>query len=155
MLVLTVLLQGIWLPLHGYSWESTPFWAGVYMMPMLIGTVIMAPIGGTLTDRYGARAFATLGMVIMAASLLALAALPYDFSLPGFEAILFVSGLGGGLFSAPNTTAIMNSLRPQDRGAGNGMRQALSTRTRGDLRLRCTRPPASEGAGADRLVEIL
>jgi MFS family permease len=126
MFLVVIWLQGIWLPLHGYSWESTPFWAGVYMMPMLIGTVIMAPIGGTLTDRYGARTFATLGMVMMAASLLALAALPYNFSLPEFEAILFVSGLGSGLFSAPNTTAIMNSLRPQDRGTGNGMRQTFS-----------------------------
>ncbi|BBE42188.1 MFS transporter [Conexivisphaera calida] len=127
MFLVVIWLQGIWLPLHGYPWESTPFWAGVYMIPMLVGTVIMAPVGGMLTDRYGARLFATLGMVIMALSLLALTILPYDFNLFEFELILFVSGLGGGLFSAPNTTAIMNSLRPQDRAAGNGMRQTFSS----------------------------
>ncbi|MDP7982714.1 MAG: MFS transporter [Conexivisphaera sp.] len=127
MFLVVIWLQGIWLPLHGYPWESTPFWAGVYMIPMLVGTVIMAPVGGMLTDRYGARLFATLGMVIMALSLLALTLLPYDFNLAEFELILFVSGLGGGLFSAPNTTAIMNSLRPQDRAAGNGMRQTFSS----------------------------
>ena len=126
MFLVAIWLQGIWLPLHGYSWTQTPFWAGVYMLPMLVGMVIMGPIGGVLTDRYGARVWATLGMVIIAVTLYLLTALPYNFSLWEFEAILFVNGLGNGLFSAPNTTAIINALRPQDRSTGNGMRQTFA-----------------------------
>ncbi len=126
MFLVAIWLQGIYLPLHGFSYTQTPFWAGVYMLPMLIGTVIMGPISGMLTDRYGARAFATLGMVIVAASLYALTLLPYNFNLVEFDVILFINGIGNGLFAAPNTTAIMNSLHPRDRSSGNGMRQTFS-----------------------------
>ncbi len=126
MFLVAIWLQGIYLPLHGISYTQTPFWAGVYMLSMMIGTVIMGPIGGMLTDRYGARIFATLGMIIVALSLFALTLLPYNFNLIEFEAILFVNGLGNGLFSAPNTTAILNSLPSRDRGTGNGMRQTFN-----------------------------
>ncbi|MEM0097206.1 MAG: MFS transporter [Conexivisphaerales archaeon] len=126
MFLVTIWLQGIYLPLHGFTYTETPFWAGVYMLPMLVGTVIMGPIGGSLTDKYGARAFATIGMIIIACMLFALTLLPYNFNLELFEVILFITGLGSGLFSAPNTTAIMNSLRSSERGAGNGVRMTFS-----------------------------
>ena len=126
MFLLTIWLQGIYLPLHGFSYTETPFWAGIYMLSMLIGTVVMAPIGGALTDKYGARIVATVGMIIIAVSLYLLTLLPYNFNLTSFELILFLNGLGNGLFSSPNTTSIMNSLHPKDRGAGNGMRQTFS-----------------------------
>ncbi|MDP8003426.1 MAG: MFS transporter [Caldisphaera sp.] len=126
MFLVAIWLQGIYLPLHGFSYTETPFWAGVYMLPMLVGTVVMGPIGGMLTDKYGARMFATGGMLIIAATLFALTLLPYNFNLWLFETILFINGLGNGLFSAPNTTAIMNSLKPRDRATGNGMRQTFA-----------------------------
>ena len=126
MFLITIWLQGIYLPLHGFSYTETPFWAGIYMLSMLVGTVIMAPIGGSLTDRYGARIIATVGMVIIAVSLYLLTLLPYNFNLVEFESILFLNGIGNGLFASPNTTSIMNALPPRDRGAGNGMRQTLS-----------------------------
>ncbi|WP_291766731.1 MFS transporter [Caldivirga sp. UBA161] len=126
MFLLTIWLQGIYLPLHGFSYVETPFWAGIYMLSMLIGTVVMAPIGGALTDKYGARIVATVGMIIVAVSLYLLTLLPYNFNLTSFELILFLNGLGNGLFSSPNTTSIMNALHPRDRGAGNGMRQTFS-----------------------------
>ncbi|MCL4344245.1 MAG: MFS transporter [Nitrososphaerota archaeon] len=126
MFLVAIWLQGIYLPLHGFSYTETPFWAGVYMLPMLVGTVIMGPVGGSLTDKYGARIFATLGMIIIAGSLFTLTLLPYNFNMISFEVILFINGLGNGLFSAPNTTAIMNSLRSLERGAGNGMRQTFN-----------------------------
>ncbi len=126
MFLIVIWLQGIYLPLHGFSYTSTPLWAGIYMFPMLLGTIIMGPIGGSLTDRYGAKAFSTAGMIIVMGSLFALTLLPYNFSLLPFEIILFVNGLGNGLFTAPNTTAIMNSLKSTERGAGNGVRQTFN-----------------------------
>ncbi len=97
-IMLIILLQGIWLPLHGISYQDTPFWAGIYMIPMILGFSLMGPISGYLSDKYGARAFATLGMVITAATFLALSFLPYNFSYLPFAAIIFVMGLGGGMF---------------------------------------------------------
>ena len=125
MIMLIILLQGIWLPLHGYSYTSTPFWAGVFMLPMMLGFVVMGPLSGYLSDKHGARGFATLGMVITAATFLALSFLPYDFSYLPFAAILFVMGLGGGMFASPNIASIMNSVPPEHRGAASGMRATL------------------------------
>jgi len=124
-IMLIILLQGIWLPLHGISYQSTPFWAGVYMIPMIAGFAIMGPISGYFSDKYGARIFATVAMIITAATFLALSFLPYNFSYPEFAGIIFVMGLGGGLFAAPNIASIMNAVPPEYRGAASGMRATL------------------------------
>lgn len=124
-IMLIILLQGIWLPLHGYAYSSTPFWSGVYITPMLVGFVIMGPISGRLSDRHGARGLATAGMVVTAISFLMLSALPYNFVFWEFALVLLLMGLGGGLFASPNTVAIMNSVPPEHRGAASGMRATL------------------------------
>ncbi|MGC8562198.1 MAG: MFS transporter [Thermoplasmata archaeon] len=125
MFMLIILLQGIWLPLHGYSYTSVPFWAGVYMIPMMVGFIIFGPISGAISDKTGARFIATLGMVIAAASLILLSTLSYNFSYLYFAIMLFIMGSGMGLFAAPNITAVMNSVMPQLRGAASGMRATL------------------------------
>lgn len=126
MLLLTIWLQGIYLPLHGYPYTVTPFWAGIYMIPMMAGMVAVAPFSGRLSDKYGARLFSTLGLIIIGVSMFLLTTLPYNFNLAEFEAILLLNGIGYGLFSAPNTTSIMNALPPRVRGVGNGMRQTFN-----------------------------
>jgi len=125
MIVLIILLQGIWLPLHGYSFESTPFWAGVYMLPLTIGFVIMGPLSGIISDKYGARWISTLGMVLVGISFLILAVLPYNFDYLPFAVALLVMGIGNGMFSSPNAAAIMNSVPPGERGVASGMMSTL------------------------------
>ena len=119
--VLIIWLQGIWLPQHGYDFASTPLWAGIYMVPLIVGFLIAGPVSGHLSDRHGARPFATGGMIAAAVSFLALELLPVDFPYPAFAALLLLNGLGMGLFSSPNRAAIMNSLPAAQRGAGAGM----------------------------------
>lgn len=120
--MLIIWLQGIWLPLHGYSYEVTPLWAGIYMTPLLVGFIVMGPVSGYLSDRFGARTFSTLGMVIQAAGFIGLTFLPANFNYIWFALLLLVLGIGSGLFAAPNTTAIMNSVPPETRGVSSGMR---------------------------------
>jgi MFS family permease len=120
--MLIVWLQGIWLPLHGYSFSETPLWAGIYTMPLLIGFVVTGPVSGWLSDRFGARAFATGGMLITALGFVLLTFLPGDFSRGIFFALLLFMGVGMGLFAAPNTTSIMNAVPPGARGVASGMR---------------------------------
>ncbi len=120
--MLIIWLQGIWLPLHGYSFERTPLWAGIYMLPITAGFLIAGPVSGWLSDRYGARPFATGGMLLSALTFLLLMWLPANFSFPTFGFLIFLNGLGSGLFAAPNTTAIMNSVPSTQRGAASGMR---------------------------------
>ncbi|HEX5570113.1 MAG TPA: MFS transporter, partial [Ktedonobacterales bacterium] len=120
--MLIIWLQGIWLPLHGFSYEETPLWAGIYMGPLLIGFIVFGPISGYLTDRFGARTFSTLGMLMQAAGFIGLTLLPANFNYGLFALCLVVLGTGSGLFAAPNTTAIMNSVPAETRGVSSGMR---------------------------------
>ncbi len=121
MFMLIIWLQGIWLPEHGYSFSSTPLWAGIYMVPLTAGFLLAGPVSGYLSDRYGARPFATGGMVAAAVSFLLLELLPINFSYPVFALLLLLNGLGMGAFAAPNRAGVMNSLPATDRGAGGGM----------------------------------
>src|SRR4051794_32283495 len=121
MFILTIWLQGIWLPRHGYSFESTPLWAGVFMLPMTVGFLVAGPLSGWLSDRYGARWFATGGMLLAALSFVWFAVLPVDFSYWSFAAALFFNGFGMGLFASPNRAAVMNALPANRRGVGGGM----------------------------------
>ena len=121
MFVFVIWLQGIWLPLHGYSFSVTPLWAGIYMLPMTGGFLIAGPISGILSDRYGARPFATTGMVVAALTFIGFDFLPINFSYLPFAALMLVNGLAMGLFASPNRAAVMNSLPPDQRGAGAGM----------------------------------
>jgi MFS family permease len=120
--MLVIWLQGIWLPLHGYSFERTPLWAGIYMLPVTAGFLVAGPASGWLSDRYGARPFATGGMLLAAATFGGLLSLPANFSYPAFALLLFANGVGFGLFAAPNTTGIMNAVPARQRGAASGMR---------------------------------
>ncbi|MBO0729099.1 MAG: MFS transporter [Acidimicrobiaceae bacterium] len=119
--MLIIWLQGIWLPQHGYSFERTPLWAGIYMLPLTIGFLVTGPVSGVLSDRYGARAFATVGVFVAGLAFVGLNLLPMNFGYPTFALMLFVFTVGSGLFFSPNQAAVMNSLPPDQRGAGAGM----------------------------------
>lgn len=120
--MLIIWLQGIWLPLHGYSFESTPLWAGIYMLPMTAGFLIAGPLAGSLSDRFGARPFTVGGMLLMAVTFVALVLIPVNFDYWLFAVLVFLNGLGGGIFTAPNTAAIMSSVPSAERGAASGVR---------------------------------
>ena len=121
MFMLIIWLQGVWLPLHGYSFAQTPLWAGIFMLPLSAGFLIAGPLSGILSDRLGARYFATGGMIGAALSLALLMLLPIDFGYGAFAAILLLTGISMGAFAAPNRAAVMNSLPASDRGAGGAM----------------------------------
>ena len=125
MFMIIILLQGIWLPLHGYSYSSVPFWAGIYTIPMMLGFVVFGPVSGALSDKIGARVISTVGLCISAVAFLLLASLSYNFSYTPFALMLFMMGSGMGMFAAPNITAVMNSVSPQMRGVASGMRATL------------------------------
>ncbi len=120
--MLIIWLQGIWLPLHGYDYADTPLWAGICLLPLTAGFLVAGPVSGYLSDRFGARVFSTSGVVLMAAAFGGLLLLPVNFPYPAFAFLVFASGVGQGMFSAPNTSAIMGSVPPERRGAASGMR---------------------------------
>ncbi len=123
--MLIIWLQGIWLPLHGYTFESTPLWAGIYLLPATVGFLVAGPIAGSLSDKYGARPFTVGGMLLMAATFVALLMIPVNFDYWIFAVLVFLNGLGGGIFTAPNTAAIMSSVPAAQRGAASGVRSTF------------------------------
>lgn len=118
--MLIIWLQGIWLPLHGYSFADTPLWAGIYMLPMMVGMIVVGPISGFLSDRMGAKLLATSGLILQTITFLLLTLLPANFGYLGFAVLLALMGIAQGLFSVPNSTALMNSVPANQRGAAAG-----------------------------------
>jgi MFS family permease len=125
MFMLIIWLQGIWLPQHGYDFTDTPLWAGIYMLPLTVGMLLAGPTSGYFSDKFGARPFATAGMVLTALGFFFLLLLPTDFSYPLFGAVLFLIGASMGMFASPNRAAVMNSLPRSARGAGGAMNQTF------------------------------
>ena len=123
--MLIIWLQGIWLPLHGYDYSDTPLWAGIFLLPLTAGFLVAGPLSGTLSDRFGARGFATAGMVVFGASFIGLMLLPVDFPYWAFALLTAANGIGGGMFAAPNSSSIMSSVPARHRGAASGMRSTF------------------------------
>ena len=123
--MLIIWLQGIWLPLHGYNFADTPLWAGIYLLPLTIAFLASGPISGYLSDRYGSRGFATAGMLVFASSFVGLLLLPVDFHYWAFALLILLNGIGVGMFAAPNSSSIMGSVPPSQRGAASGMRSTF------------------------------
>jgi len=119
--ILIIWLQGVWLPEHGYNFTDTPLWSGIHMLPNVGGLLLAGPISGMLSDRFGARPFATAGALLAGISFFLLTRLPVDFAYPTFAALLTLNGIGMGMFISPNRAAVMNSLPPWRRGVGAGM----------------------------------
>ena len=125
MFMLIIWLQGIWLPEHGYSFTETPLWAGIYMLPLTVGMLIAGPTSGYLSDRFGARPFATGGMVGAAVSFGLLMLLPTDFSFPVFAAILLPQRDLDGDVRLAQPRRGDEQPAGRDRGAGGGMNQTF------------------------------
>ncbi len=122
---LIVWLQGIWLPLHGYQFEDTPLWSAIYILPLLGGFMITGAAGGWLSDRLGPRGLSAGGMAVLGLGFITLTFFPVDFTYLPFAVVLFVIGAAFGVFTAPNTAAIMNALPREYRGVGSGMRSTF------------------------------
>ncbi len=123
--MIVIWLQGIWLPLHGYSFTQTPLWAGIYMLPLTVGFLIAGPISGTLSDRFGSRGLASAGAALISATFIGLMLLPVDFPYPVFALLLALSGAATGMFASPNSSSIMGSVPAAERGVASGMRSTF------------------------------
>ncbi|MBW8079313.1 MAG: MFS transporter, partial [Gallionella sp.] len=123
--MLIIWLQGIWLPLHGYNYSDTPLWAGIFLLPLTVGFLLAGPISGYLSDHHGARILSTSGLSIFALSFVGLLFIPTNFAYWIFALLVFVNGVGGGMFSAPNSAAVMNSVPADQRGGAAGIQAAF------------------------------
>ncbi|HEY0936472.1 MAG TPA: MFS transporter [Trebonia sp.] len=123
--MLIIWLQGIWLPLHGYSYAQTPLWAGIFILPMTAGFLVSGPVSGILSDRFGSRGIASAGTAVFGAAFIGLTLLPVNFPYLAFALLTALSGIGSGMFASPNSSSIMGSVPASDRGSASGMRSTF------------------------------
>jgi nicotinamidase-related amidase/MFS family permease len=123
--VLIIWLQGIWLPLHGYNYESTPLWAGIFLLPLTAGFLAAGPVSGYLSDRLGSRGLAAGGAALFGASFVGLMLLPIDFGYWIFAVLIALNGIASGMFASPNSSSIMGSVPARLRGVASGMRSTF------------------------------
>ncbi len=97
-----------------------PAEAGFLLSPIPVALGLIAPWGGILADRFGSRGPTVVGMLLAAVALLAVAIAP-GAPLPLLLGLLGVLGLGVGLFTPANNSAIMGSAPPHRRGVAAGL----------------------------------
>ncbi len=121
MYMLTLIFQGIWLPIHGYRYSVTPLWAGIYMLPLPISMGIFGVLSTKLSLRFDPRILTTAGLFISAFALLVLVLLTYDFSYIFLSIVITIFGIGYGIFNVPNLTVAMSSVPANERGTTSGV----------------------------------
>lgn len=100
--------------------------AGLLFIPLDVAFVSIGPISGKLSDKYGTRIFATVGMAIGSIGFLVLGFILTDTTpLIQLELMLVVVGLGLGLFSSPNISSVMGSVPPERRGVASAVRATV------------------------------
>jgi len=97
-----------------------PQTAGLFLVAQAMPMALLSPLSGWLSDRFGSRVIATLGMGIVSVGLFLFSSMNAASS--GLDTVLrlVVIGAGFGLFSSPNTSAVMGSVRQEKLGVGAG-----------------------------------
>lgn len=103
-----------------------PVMAGILLTPFAVSMMIMAPISGRLSDRYGSRMLSSVGLLISGLGLIGMMEIKETTSITELAIWMFISGLGSGMFFSPNTSAIMGAVSPQRRGIAGGVRTMMN-----------------------------
>jgi len=99
-----------------------PFQAGIALLPFDVSFLIIGPISGRLSDRFGHVVFTTSGLAMMSLSLYLFSVTSPFTPYTQLALDLVVFGTGIGLFSSPNISSIMGAVPPNRRGIASGLR---------------------------------
>ena len=115
--VLIFFLQG--------PYGQDPLWAGIMMAPFGAAFMVVGPVSGYLSDRYGSRELTTAGLLVSALGLVGLSTIVSSTSYWTLALFMALIGGGSGLFASPNMNAIMSSVQPGQRGIAAGTNAML------------------------------
>lgn len=99
--------------------------AGIALIPLEVTLLLVGPVSGSLSDRWGARGLSTLGLVTSSAGFLLLANINRTTSDQQILLSLGVIGVGVGLFRSPNASSVMGSVPADQRGISSGLRATI------------------------------
>src|SRR3989454_4714298 len=104
---------------------NDPLHAGIFLIPLDVTLILVGPISGWLSDRWGARGLSTMGLLIASAGYFFLSGLDLNTPYPVIALWLAVVGFGIGLFRSPNASSVMGSVPSAKRGISSGVRATI------------------------------
>jgi len=102
-----------------------PLHAGIFLIPLDAILILVGPISGSLSDKWGARGLSTLGLILASAGFFALSLFDQSTSYSQIAAGLVLVGFGIGLFRSPNASSVMGSVPSSKRGIASGIRATI------------------------------
>ena len=114
------------IPFHlQYVQGVGPRVVGLLLVPAAVALIVVSPIAGGLADRCGPRRIAAVGLALMFATMMALAAVGTETALLLTCAVVMMVGVSMAVFHAPNGTAMINAVRENEHGVASSI-QSLS-----------------------------
>lgn len=102
-----------------------PIFSGMLLAPFAVAMMVLSPLSGYLSDKYGAASLSSAGLMISAVGLLGLMRISASTSVVEIIIWELVIGLGSGMFFSPNTSSIMGAVPPHKRGIAGGVRTMM------------------------------
>jgi MFS family permease len=87
--------------------------------PVLSG--LIAPLAGTLSDRFGTRLISSIGLGLMIGGCLAISTFDAQITEFGYISRYFIYGIGLGLFQSPNNSSVMGAVPRERLGIASGL----------------------------------
>lgn len=103
-----------------------PLIAGVLLAPFALGMMVVSPVSGWLSDKYGSRELSSVGLLISAVGLIGMMRITETTATGELIVWMLIMGLGSGMFFSPNTSAIMGAVPVDKRGIAAGTRTMMN-----------------------------
>ena len=127
--------------------------AGLMLIPSGLPMVIVGPLSGRLSDKYGHTLLTAGGLALTTIAMAGLAFIGKDTSLWYVSILMIIMSVGGGMFMSPNASSVMASVPPERRGIASGARIML--RNTGQMfSLAIAFPLVLAGLTSDQMVSI-
>jgi EmrB/QacA subfamily drug resistance transporter len=111
--------------LQGPTMHLDPLTAGLFLIPISASVAAFGPVSGWISDKHGARALSTLGLVVSSVGFLMLTQIGETVTFDGLLLPLVLIGSGMGIFTSPNRASVMNAVPPAARGLASGTSATL------------------------------
>src|SRR5256886_635016 len=102
-----------------------PLHAGIFLIPLDVTLILVGPVSGWLSDKWGARGLSSLGLLVASVGFFSLSGSDLNTPYPRIALWLAVVGFGIGLFRSPNASSVMGSVPSSKRGISSGVRATI------------------------------
>lgn len=102
-----------------------PLHAGIFLIPLDVTLILVGPMSGWLSDRWGARGLSTIGLIVASAGFFLISGVDANTTYSIIALYLVLVGVGIGMFRSPNASSVMGSVPGSKRGISSGVRVTI------------------------------